>query len=225
MLPAITIASPTPPPPTLVATVLPGNNTLRVNADNVPPAVSNVEINNNNRGGGAAVAAAAQAPTAAAANAPAGFSLSPFIYVTPTSLGVPAQTGFFAQLMSQDPSAQTSRVLVEYEQMVARSQVKYKPSDATRPEPEPASLFGKFLQQERGAAATPQPQQIETAAAATPAPKPAGAARSEPSAKAELKMNVPAKTAAGVALHAYRAMSARNDAAAKPEAVEEAPII
>lgn len=74
-----------------------------------------------------------------------------------------------------------------YEELVAASQVKYKPSDATRPEPATSSLFSKMLAEEQGhstlaaaqqaaprmaaaTAAAAQPQMQQAAPVAKPAP-------------------------------------------------------
>lgn len=60
-----------------------------------------------------------------------------------------AQTSFFAQLIGQGGSQEADALLEVYEHLVRIGQVRYKPSDAQLPEPAPAGVFGKLLQQEK----------------------------------------------------------------------------
>jgi hypothetical protein len=228
MMPVINSTTIYTPPPTLVATALPGNNTLRVNSDNVPPPVSNVAIGNNSKGGNTAVPSATTG-TQAASSPAASFMLSPFSYPTPTSLSAGAQINFLAQLMSQDTGSATGSVLAEYESLIAMSQVKYKPSNAAMPEPEPASIFARMVQQQQQAKGVQQTlnQAVQQTAAAdnavnslaslilpkaTSAPaKSESAERPAPSAKATSQNN-PTKRSA---ISAYLAVVAHNDTPAR----------
>ncbi|NBX03485.1 MAG: hypothetical protein EBR02_05410 [Alphaproteobacteria bacterium] len=67
-----------------------------------------------------------------------------------------AQTNFFAQLIGQGGGQDARALLVVYEKLVQLSEVRYKPSDAGVPEPEPAGVFGKLVQQEKAVAREPQ---------------------------------------------------------------------
>lgn len=147
MLPAVNATTAYTTPPTIVATGIPGNNTLRVPPANVSPPVSSVQISNDARGNNPAIAALSGESAAAIAQQFSSFIAN--FNGTPTTLSMGAQTTFLAQLMSQDASTPARSVLSEYEKMVQLSQVKYKPSNATMPQAEPASLFGKMLQQEQ----------------------------------------------------------------------------
>lgn len=234
MTPIQTTATYYTPPSTLVATMVPGNNTLRINADNVPPTVSNVAINNNNRNSNGAVPAQAQTASAPI-NSTGGFSTSPFVYTTPTSLGAGAQATFITQLMSQDASPQAQGLLRGYEQIVAYGNVKYLPSNASLPEPEPANVFGKILQQERQAntqqlatqqQAAPAQNAGSTIATLSVAKEMVSTARSESAERpafnnTAVRSNPQPRTAATIAINAYRAVAAQNDAAApKPKSDE-----
>lgn len=216
------------PPPTLVAAVAPGNQTLRAHADNVAETLSNVQINNENKNNNSVVAQTAR-QLSAPAGANSGFSLSPFIYTTPTSLSASAQTTFFAQLMSQDGSAQTQGVLAGYEKLVAYGNVKYLPSNAALPEPEPANVFARALQQERQISNVQQAtQQQQTAATTTVAsnanianvsvPKETGTPqRNENNNRttATAKSTATASAPRSAAINAYLAVVARNEATFK----------
>src|SRR5690606_2116250 len=78
------------------------------------------------------------------------------------------------------PSVQ--RVLEQYEALVNLSNVKYKPSDALKPEEQPSNLFEKLLQSERS-------QTLAARASAPPAPSVAALAAASAG-------NVPAAAAA-----------------------------
>ncbi len=147
----------------LVNTTLPGNSSIaRVPPDNVAPSVSNVEVDNNNANGNTIVSSTTQQEQAVAQSTSAGgtaaFVLSQSGSVAQNS-GV--QSTFVAQLAAQDDnSPEFKGVLQQYEKQLAISNVKYAPSDALKPQPEPASVFGKILASER-AAPQEQQQQVE----------------------------------------------------------------
>lgn len=230
MLPVVN-ASAIPAQPSFVATFIPGNNAvLHVPYDNVAPSVSSVQIQNNARGNSAAPPPAGQ-PAVSAAPAPA---VSAALATASGSLAAGAGVTFFAQVIGQGASLEAQGMLVQYEKMVALAQVKYKPSNASLPPPEPAGVFGRILQQEKAApplriieqkpAPPAEPATISQAAAvqARPAAAPPRTTRAEtpkiehaPEAKST---NVPA-----VAASAYAA-TARRNAAIKPGAtsIEEA---
>lgn len=136
--------------------------------------------------------------------------------------------------MSQDNSAQAQGLLEGYEQIVAYGNVKYLPSNASLPEPEPANVFGRILQQERQAAtaqivnntqqAAATKENINTHIATVSAPKEAASpSRSdipERPAANTVKSNPAPRTASAVAIHAYLAVAARNDAASRKKSDE-----
>ena len=156
MLPVINSAPVITPAPVIVATTVPGNNVLRVAPDNVAPNVSAVPVGDNTRRGGGA-ASPAPASTSATTTASGFSALIAFLGSSPSSLSLNASTTFMAQLMSQDNSPYARSVMSEYEKLVALSQVKYKPSNASLPEPEPSSVFSQILKQEQQAKSSPQP--------------------------------------------------------------------
>lgn len=181
MLPAVN-ASVIPAPPSFVATPIPGNQTAHVPPDNVSPPVSNVEIRNNNKGNGGGTTAAPPPQSAAIPLAPA-INIPAFLRVSSPTLGAGASTAFVTQMIGQDTSQAAKSILVEYEELIALSYVKYRPSNATLPPPEPVGLFGKLLQQEKSSVATQQSIVTKAAtesapattlaATQTPAPRPA----------------------------------------------------
>lgn len=186
MLPTISSFNITTPPQTLVATQIPDNNALRVPYDNVEPALSTVQINNNARGNGGAVslsqpgAQTASVPTITIGEVPA------FLSGASSGLSASVQATFLAQMLGQDydgaPTEAMKSILVEYEKLIAYSYVKYKPSNAMLPPPEPAGLFGKLLQQEKAARAVPQSAAEATARAVQATPV-AAIATSVPAAR------------------------------------------
>ncbi len=156
MLPAVSSAPVIPPAPVIVATTVPGSNVLRVAPDNVAPNVSAVPVGDNTHRN--ASAASSTPPATTTSTMASGFSsLVAFLDGTPSSLSLNASTTFMAQLMSQDSSPYARSVMSEYEKLVALSQVKYKPSNASLPEPEPSSVFSQMLKQEQQSKAAAQP--------------------------------------------------------------------
>ncbi len=178
----------TPAHNNLIATPLPGTNALRVPHDNVAPSVSIAQVNNNARGnGGAAVTQAQPQQAVLPVVNSAGGALPAMLSSAPAPLSASSQTTVFAQMLGQDsPPGTTLRgIMVEYEKLVSFSSVKYKPSYATLPEPEPSSLFTRLLQQEKAAKPAPIAQEpLQTAA------------RAGQSAQAAANANAPAPRAA-----------------------------
>jgi hypothetical protein len=83
-------------------------------------------------------------------------------------------------------------LLTEYEKLVAFSQVKYKPSNASLPEPEPANLFGQLLKE---TARQPEPAATTAARmAAQQASAPATAVQVAAAPTASSKPAAPAGT-------------------------------
>ncbi len=235
MLPAITAAPTQSPPPIVVATPIPGNNTVRVPPSNVPPTVSNVEINNN-RGGGNTAASSANPQTQSAPVTSVFSSFIPNFNGTPTTLSLSAQTTFLTQLLSQDVSAPAKSVLAEYEKLVQVAKVKYAPSNATAPQPEPSSVFGKLIQQQRqqrpvqqqtatnspaaqiAAASAVAPKAVAVAPPAQPAKAAAPAAKAKTSSQSSKANNSPVPPVGGI--RAYQTTANRIDIEnAKPPAL------
>lgn len=129
----------------LVSTAVPGSAIARVPYDNVAPSVSNAQIENNARGNSGGAVAEAEA---AAASAPQE-NISASLPASSQSLNASAQAAFVAQLAAQDMSPEGQTALAEYEKMVVYSDVKYKPSNATKPAPMPSGVFGRIMQEER----------------------------------------------------------------------------
>jgi hypothetical protein len=144
----------------LVNTALPGDAVARVPFDTVAPSPAGVELRNNTQGSGGGVNPSAQAQVAAgqAAAPDAQEGASQFIAQLQrniaTSLGNGVQATFVAQLAAQDITPEVRGILTQYEKLVANANVKYKPSNAAKPEAAPAGVFGRLLQ------AQPPPSQI-----------------------------------------------------------------
>lgn len=139
----------------LVNTTTPGTNITRVPYDNVAPSVSSAQVDNNTQGNNTIVSSSnQQAPaseTAAAAEEGASGFLNQIQRSVSASLSSGVQSTFVAQLAAQDSSPETNGILVEYEKLVANANVKYKPSNAAKPQDGPSSVFGRILQSEKPA--------------------------------------------------------------------------
>lgn len=160
MLPVSVTSTITTPPP-IVNTTTPGTNDVHTPPTIVAPSFSSPQADNNARGNNTRVALPEQQPLStpqAPPSSPAvGVPQSPADKFT---LG--AQTNFLAQLIGQDITPSVQGVLVQYEKLVNISNVKYKPSDALKPQAQPSSLFGKLLQVENQAEpVAPVPQDID----------------------------------------------------------------
>jgi hypothetical protein len=218
MIPIAGSVIPTTPVQTpLINTALPGTAVMHVPYDNVAPSVSNGEVNNNARGNsdGTSLEEAEQVAVAsagAAQSSPAGDA---------ANLAPAGQATFIAQLLSQ--GTPISGLLLEYEKLVSFSNVKYKPSNALKPAPAPAGVFGRILHQEKAvlppvpvevpaqpqAEAAPVPmEKIEAPAAAAPVvpvPKAAPAP-----AEAPVKLPSSIRNVVSQAIDAYAASKARS---------------
>jgi hypothetical protein len=231
MLPAVNSTPVIAASPVIVATTVPGNNVLRVAPDNVAPNVSAVPVGDNAKRNSAA--SSQQPASLTTQNTSNGFSaLIRFLDGTPSSLSLNASTMFVAQLMSQDNSPYARGVLSEYEKLVALAQVKYKPSNAALPEPEPSSIFSQALKQEQQAKSSLQPavmtqvltanaQQASPGSASIKSPAPPKETQAEMEAEASQQVdNEPLQTAAATPVRpiiaAYLATAARTDALKKP---------
>lgn len=205
------------PAQALVATTIPGSFATHVPYDNVAPSVSNPQVNNNASGNGGAFSVASE--TAQIAVADSGTSFPPFNEALTPSPSTPQAT-FLAQLVSQDDTAETQVILVQYEKLMNLGKVKYKPSDAGLPTPDPAGVFGKLLRQERpsvrqiSAPQTNHETEYHSSSAPAhedaPAPQPAPVATRAPVAANDNRQQVAATAA-------YTASIARNNA---PEQTE-----
>lgn len=127
----------------LVNTTTPGTSVTRMPPDNVAPSLSSATVEDDLQGANQQQLAAANANNA-----------KPNV-----------QSAFIAQLAGQDDSPETQGLLVQYEKQIAISNVKYKPSLAFKPQPEPSSVFGRILQSEK--TAPPQPHAEEPPAPET----------------------------------------------------------
>lgn len=167
---AASISTQTIQPP-IVNTTTPGTTVNHVPYDNVAPSVSSAQVDNHTKGNGTATQAAAEqaaAPPPDSGDEGASFALRQ--NRLPSLPSIAAQSGFVAQLAGQDTSPQTQGILLQYEKLVSYSDVKYKPSNAARPQAGPASLFGQIVQAEQAAPAQPTSAPPPVAAAPPPAP-------------------------------------------------------
>lgn len=177
MMPLVNNASSFLTPPPLVNTTTPGTTVAHVPYDNVAPSFSSAQIDNNTRGNSSPAAAP---PQQAAPLPPPAENASPFSLALTNAEGnfsTAAPATFLAQLMGQDLSPEARSVLVQYEKLVNIGNVKYKPSNAQKPESEPTGVFGKILQTERASGPRPAPELASPLLAAqAPAPQNVSAA-------------------------------------------------
>ena len=224
MLPLInTTLTPITPQPSLVATPVPDNNTLRVSPTAVAPSVSSAQTDPNASGnnklllqGGAGstqpVASMAQSLVTNVTN------LSP-----ETPLGAPAT--LLAQMIGQNlpPEAETvlRGVLNEYEKIIINSYVKYMPSTASLPQAEPSGTFSQTLKQLSSAPQEKPAQTRSTTAAANTSAATDESAIEEafPKQAAQAANTKPAYAA----INAYNAATARLAAPTKASVKEAEP--
>jgi len=148
MLPVVPNLSSYTLPTPIVNTTVPGTAITHVPYDNVAPSVSSASVDNNARGNSNSAPAPTAPPVAEAP--PAQVTPLPSVLTgVPSGLNISAQATFIAQLAGQDTSPETQVILVQYEKMVANSNVKYAPSEAFRPQAEPSSVFGRMMQSEK----------------------------------------------------------------------------
>ena len=134
------------PVTTLVNTSVPGSIALRPPSDNVVPSVSSSVVGNDARGNNGAM----RITRAAAGASPAESPLFPSFLNDSAVDGIAtSQTNFFAQLLGQGGGEDARALLVVYEKLLSLSQVRYKPSNASAPAPEPSGVFGRLLLQEK----------------------------------------------------------------------------
>lgn len=204
-----------------VATALPGTQALRVAPDAVAPSVSNAALGEDYKGNGGYVSP----PAAAAATTPISSTLSTPIpaNLSTASASLSASSMLATQFLSQDANAGDAFFAV-YEELVAASQVKYKPSDAGAPQPAPNNLFAKMLaetQTQTNVRVNVQAQQAPKEAIAQAAPqniappKMAPVATKQKTSESALASGV--RHASGV----YQATSVRNQVELEaPESVD-----
>lgn len=152
----------------LVNTAVPGSAVTHVPYDTVAPSVSNAQVDNNASPNN--VQTTAPQPTAqqVAGN---GANPSSASIGQQQSQNTGLQTAFLTQLLAQDNSPETQTILVQYEKLVALGNVKYKPSNAFKPE-EPSSLFGQILHQEQSAPVEAAPVEVHAEPVETVQPQP-----------------------------------------------------
>lgn len=181
MLP-VTAASAITTPPPIVNTTIPGTNEVHAPPTTVAPSFSTAQLDNNARGNTTTSRPQADvAPQSTGLSAP-----SPNVGVPPSAsekytLG--AQTNFLAQLIGQDITPSVQGVLVQYEKLVNIGNVKYKPSDAMKPQAQPSNLFSQILQQdtpEQAPAAPPASLAKIASESSSPAQNPVAPTQSAP---------------------------------------------
>ena len=195
-----------------VATTLPGTQALRVLPDAVAPAVSDAALGPDYKGNGGYAGAAVSTATTTSSSPSLLSTLIPANFST-ASASLSASAMFATQLLSQDAQGGTEFFAV-YEELVAAAQVKYKPSNATMPEPASGSLFAKMLaetQAQNNVRVSAQVQQATREAVTQAAPQTLPAAKSAP-LSARQKTQAQSSPVAGVrhASGAYHAASVRN---------------
>ena len=198
-----------------VATAMPGTQALRVLPDAVAPTVSDAALGPDYKGNGGYTgvrATSAALPTAT----PVLSTLIPVSFST-ASASLSASAMFATQLLSQDTQAGTQFFAV-YEELVAAAQVKYKPSNASMPEPVPGGLFAKMLaetQTQNNARVSVQVQQASKEVVAQAAPQ-AAAPKLAPVATKQKSHESPSVSAVRHASGAYQATGTRNQIELEP---------
>lgn len=205
MLPVASSTNYIPIQSPLINTAIPGSAITHVPYDNVAPSVSNAQVDNNTAGSVPVVVAEEQdtAPPPQTTS-----DTSPFPAVqsgAQQSQNVGVQAAFLAQLLADDGSPEIRTILVQYEKMLALSNVKYKPSNALKPTEEPASSYESLLQSSSTPKVQLPPPPVATPVVqktTEPAPAPQTPA---PQAKPA------APTPAPQVVQAYAATVSRND--------------
>ena len=142
----------------MVATSLPGaTGTVRAMPDAVAPSVSGSTIGPDGKANAVYVAPATPEPVTSSPLSPLTVPIPASFTTNAASLSADAM--YTAQALSQDPGV--------YETMIADAQVKYKPSNATVPEPAANNIFAKMLAEEQSHAA-PVAQKMQVNAAPAP---------------------------------------------------------
>lgn len=208
MIPVAGSIIPTTPIQTpLINTALPGAAVVHVPYDNVAPSVSSGEVNNNARDNSGGILPAEEEAAAitegnyAATRLPAGDA---------ANIAPAGQATFIAQLLSQ--GTPISGVLLEYEKLISFSYVKYKPSNAAKPAPPPAGIFGRILQEEKAAPPRVQARTEAPPAAVEKVDIPAAPPAKDIAAAAPVTAaSPPGPRAVSKAFDAYTASAARND--------------
>jgi hypothetical protein len=125
--------SPIPAHINLVATPLPNTLALRVPSTDVAPSPSSAQIDNNaSANSGFISEKISVAPLPIPLQTSAGLSAQN--YVLAQTNGGAVQAEFLAQLASGDASPEVDKIFAQYEKLVKYGTVKYKPSDAGKPE-------------------------------------------------------------------------------------------
>lgn len=158
-----------------------GTQALRAMPDAVAPTPSDPRVANDNKsGGGYTPIILSQAAASPSYSAPLSM-LIPASFST-SSASLSASAMFATQLLSQG-AQEAGEYLKVYEELAAASQVKYKPSNATMPEPAPNNLFAKMLSETKEQFSARQaaqfqhapqesvPQLAQVALPKTPAPR------------------------------------------------------
>jgi len=190
MIPSVTSAPIYIPPTPVIGTTVPDSTVTHLPPDNVPPSFSSVQVNNNARGNSTPTPQDEITPDEVAAQSDAAPIVSSQSLTQPGGQVASAQATFLTQLVAQDdPQSQT--ILVQYEKLVAYSNVKYKPSNALGPQIAPASLFSNIIHEPVAAhavEATPAPSAPEPA----PGPEEPTAATPPPAAEVQASEAAPA---------------------------------
>ena len=193
-----------------VATALPGTAALRVAPDAVAPSVSNAALGPDYKGNGGYVSVPANAATTSAA--PAILSTLIPANLSTASATLSASAMFATQSLSQSAQA-GSEFFAVYEELVAAAQVKYKPSNATAPEPAANNLFAKMLaetQTQNNVRVSVQTQQAPKESLAQAAPQNIAPAKLPPVASKQKASEASVASGVRQASGAYHTTSVRN---------------
>lgn len=223
MMPVISNTQiPLPTQVSFIATPMPATQTLRVAPHAVSPSGFDVAITPDHKGtGGYAPAAATNTLTTSIA--PATLStLIPASFSTSTA-SLSANAMFATQLLSQDAQG-AGELLATYEALAEASQVKYKPSNATLPEPAPNNLFARMMAetQNQNVRIVTQAQHAPVEVAAQAMSQPVATAVKPVQATRQKTASEISPAEARLASHAYQSAAVRNDSLREPvEAIDE----
>ena len=116
-----------------------------ITVEHIAPSVSSARPDNNARGNASYVATPPK-QAVVETSVPSLASMPSPLPATPLAR-YPSE--FLSQWLGQDDAAITQKLLAEYERLISYGDVKYKPSNASKPLPAPSNLFGKLLREEK----------------------------------------------------------------------------
>ena len=196
---------------------MPGTSVIHAPSTMVVPSVQSGAILPDRQGASGYIPqAAVPASTPAQISAPLNFLIPSSLSTSSASLST--TTMFATQLLSQNDRG-SAPLLAVYEELVAASQVKYKPSMAAQPQPASNNLFAKMLAEEKSHTMQPARETMAQVAQQSAAPTPRAP---QPKARSAETASVPPASGLRQASHMYQSTVVRNKAMLDNDAPVEA---